>query len=80
MRLYATITSERASKGQGGKALNIRVQAGSEERAIILVFNLESKGEGKTKYDWRVSGLGGDIVFLRSLRAAIGEFEQEYIN
>ena len=37
MKLYATITSERASKGQGGKNLKIIINIGKQTRYIIGV-------------------------------------------
>lgn len=79
MKLYATVTSERASKGQGGKELYIQVKSGSEERKTILAIEIKSQNEGKTGYDWTITGFSGDIVFLRSIRAAIGRYEEEYI-
>jgi len=36
MKLYATVTSERASKGQGGESLNIKITGESRE----LLYNI----------------------------------------
>lgn len=40
MQLYATVTSERASKGQGGKFLFIKVQ--NEEKKTIAELQIQS--------------------------------------
>ncbi len=45
MKLYGTITSERATKGQGGnKYINIELRSGDRENSIIdyyLIFTLD---------------------------------------
>ena len=79
MKLYARVGSERAEKGQGGSQLSIVITCGSIERREILLLQLASVDEGQTGYDWRIAALRGDMVFLRSLRAAIGRAEDEYI-
>jgi len=38
MKLYATITSERASKGQGGKYLNIKITNEKKETIALMWF------------------------------------------
>lgn len=45
MKLYATTTSERASKGQGGKSLKIDIQ--DESMEVVATFSIEA-GEEKT--------------------------------
>lgn len=57
MKLYATVTSERASKGQGGKYLDIRisdatqkeladVQVTEEDGEICLVLRVNHENKG----------------------------------
>ena len=41
MRLYATTTSERASKGQGGKYLEIEIT--DEKKRILAIVNVDSE-------------------------------------
>jgi hypothetical protein len=43
MKLYATTTSERASKGQGGEYLDIEVKG--EDKKTILELHIEEKGD-----------------------------------
>lgn len=52
MKLYATVTSERASKGQGGNNhLDIDVFIGSSKESVkILEGTVEKDGEGYTVY------------------------------
>lgn len=59
MKLYATVTSERASKGQGGnKYLNVEILVGDKRRPTVLAqFTAEHKddidgmGAGYALYD-----------------------------
>ena len=43
MKLYATTTSERATKGQGGQWLDIKVT--DENKKTLLDFNLKFDGD-----------------------------------
>ena len=43
MKLYATVKSERASKGQGGKCLDIEVK--NEKQETILTLTVVPEGE-----------------------------------
>ncbi len=79
MKLYATTTSERASKGQGGGKLKILIQCGSKERGNILELDITSTGDGKDKRANTITALTGEICFLRSLRSWIGKAEDEYL-
>jgi hypothetical protein len=74
MKLYATTTSERATKGQGGqKFLDIDIQAG-DERAHLLRLTVEYE-EGKTdKNGARVSFVSADnTAILYNLREKTAE-------
>lgn len=42
MKLYATVTSERASKGQGGKEIEIKVKDENKETIAIMRFTPDS--------------------------------------
>lgn len=54
MKLYATITSERASKGQGGnKYLDIDIRAGSREDSRTLARLTARAGSNDTDGDNR---------------------------
>ncbi len=72
MKLYATTTSERASKGQGGNNIEITVQ--NRERDILLRFEVKTKDERKTG-DSRLSYFSkiieGDTAFLKNLKSNI---------
>ena len=49
MKLYATITSERATKGQGGNQfLNIIIRNENQEELMRVLVN--GKGKGKTAH------------------------------
>src|SRR5260221_12211558 len=52
MKLYATVTSERASKGQGGnKYLTIKLQAGDDRARIIeMTFCKDTLDSGRVGY------------------------------
>ena len=80
MKLYTTTTSERATKGQGGSQLDIKIQCGSDERAEILRLKIESTESGKTKYDRTITELSGEITFLRQLISKAKEAEARYIS
>lgn len=47
MKLYATITSERASKGQGGKELDIEIL--NEKREVIASIKIDTDIQGKAR-------------------------------
>src|SRR3990167_11449756 len=50
MKLYATITSERATKGQGGKYLSI-VISDSSNRPVFYLHATKEEGETVLKVD-----------------------------
>jgi len=59
MKLYATVTSERASKGQGGNdyiCIKLTVQNGSKQDypigEIILDYNDDVKNHGVNQNEW----------------------------
>lgn len=56
MKLYATITSERATKGQGGKWLDIKITDENQKPlGIIKVFPKDEKNSyGLISYAWLV--------------------------
>ena len=56
MKFYATIKSERASKGQGGKHLEIEIT--DEDRDTILFFTIGEKG---------VFSLAGRPFYVKSI-------------
>ncbi len=69
MKLYATTTSERASKGQGGNEfLNIEVKG--EGGAVLLSLTFEPTPEGvkMSGYSEHYHGIGPDGVKRRSER------------
>lgn len=45
MKLYATVTSERASKGQGGEWLDIKVTNSKKETILLLLISPEGSDE-----------------------------------
>lgn len=57
MKLYATITSERASKGQGGKTLDIVIRNEKEVAAIAIQVDTDIMGRVRASvfYDMRYS-------------------------
>jgi hypothetical protein len=75
MKLYATTTSERASKGQGGNNIEITIQ--NKEKDILLRFEVKTKDERVTD-DSRLSYfskvIDGDINFLTNLKSNIAFF------
>lgn len=79
MKLYATVTSERAEKGQGGnRHLDINVTAGKEQAHILrILFNDTPLSDDK--HTARIVCVEGDIVLLRSLRHEINKAEAIYI-
>jgi len=74
MKLYATTTSERASKGQGGnKRLEITVQGG-EYRDILARFEVKNNEENAKKYGqlpYTVNIVDGERLFLVHLKSKI---------
>jgi len=69
MKLYATTTSERATKGQGGNHwLNVTILAG-DDRAVMmeLVVNYDkTPTQGRIKTPMKITA--GDIDFLKVLK------------
>jgi hypothetical protein len=62
MKLYATTTSERASKGQGGnEKLIIEIQAGSE-RKILARLHVEQFHGNVAIYSLIQGGIGGEKI------------------
>lgn len=49
MKLYATVTSERATKGQGGKYLNIEVRDDNRQVVAFLYVAPQTDGLGGFK-------------------------------
>lgn len=49
MKLYATTTSERASKGQGGKKLDIEIR--NERRRLLGVVNIIPWGKESARVE-----------------------------
>lgn len=74
MKLYATTTTERASKGQGGnKRLEITVQGG-EYRDILARFEVKNNEENAKKYGqipYTVNIVDGERLFLVHLKSKI---------
>ncbi len=72
MKMYATIQSERATKGQGGnKYLEITIQGG-DFRDILMRLNIEYRDNNIPKYGMDL--LDGDFDFLKVLKNHIGLF------
>ncbi len=62
MKLYATTTSERASKGQGGnEKLIIEIQAGSE-RKLLARLHVEQFHGNVAIYSLIQGGVGGEKI------------------
>ena len=68
MKLYATTTSERATKGQGGNHLEITIQGG-EYRDILARIMIEC-GDGK-QLPFYTKIIDGDYNFLVNLKSNI---------
>lgn len=77
MKLYATTTSERASKGQGGnKKIKISIITG-ENREERLVFEIVNNEENYNKYGqlpYILNILDGDLSFLTHFKSKISFF------
>ena len=59
MKLYATITSERATKGQGGKYLNIEV---SDTSGIMFFVDIIPSEDGMTATIHPIGNIAGGKV------------------
>jgi hypothetical protein len=69
MKLYATITSERASKSQGGKHLEATIQ--NEQGDILIRFEVINEGS-KDRPLWNYTKvIDGDELFLINLKSNI---------
>ena len=78
MKLYATVTSERATKGQGGNTrCDISFTAG-EERAEVLNINTYPT-ESKDKYCFSVASVDGELWAIRSLKTRCIEAEKKIL-
>lgn len=74
MKLYATVTSERASKGQGGnQSLELAITAGEERENILTVF-IGSNPEHKDKYTATIESVhGSGLWILYALRNKLNQ-------
>jgi hypothetical protein len=71
MKLYATITSERASKGQGGNEyVYIRVQGAPPAVGVLLDIELEPDGYGHA----HVKKVMGSVSLLRGIISVASEY------
>lgn len=71
MKLYATVASERASKGQGGNQfLDFKIQAG-DERAEILRLLVNTTPLDKSKMTARIVSVSGEMWALNALQSAV---------
>lgn len=62
MKLYATVTSERASKGQGG---NEKIEADfSINRDVILTVNMGVSANGENYSLWATDENSGETLFF----------------
>lgn len=62
MKLYATTTSERASKGQGGnEKLEIEIQVGSQ-RKLLAALHIEQFHGNVAIYSLILGGIGGEKI------------------
>lgn len=62
MKLYSTVTSERASKGQGGNdKLIIEIQVGSQ-RKLLARLHVEQIHGNVAIYSLIIGGIGGDKI------------------
>lgn len=68
MKLYATVASERATKGQGGKRLEITIQGG-EFRDILCRFEVLTGEKEQLPFYNKI--IDGDIIFLKNLKSNI---------
>lgn len=77
MKLYATTTSERASKGQGGnKLLDIDVIAGGNRAKVLSIsFKADSSID---KYCINVTSVSGEIWLIRQLKNQLIQYEKDY--
>ena len=72
MKLYATVTSERASKGQGGNIfLNFELQSADEIKVLRILFN--HSPSFKDKYGIYIPLVEGETWLLRQLLDAINQ-------
>ena len=69
MNLYSTVSSERASKGQGGNHwLNITILAGDDRKVMIeMVINYD-KTPTQGRINTPLTVTAGDIDFLKVLK------------
>lgn len=78
MKLYATTTSERASKGQGGNEyLFLQVKNEKEKPILTIAFDFDGLGQ------WHIAKAFGEYRAMYEMREAINQsidgwfFEQE---
>lgn len=72
MKLYATTTSERATKGQGGNHIETTIT--DKDKNILIRFEVNTKDERikddkRLKYFTKI--IDGDISFLINLKSNI---------
>lgn len=67
MKLYATVTSERATKSQGGKRIETTIQNGN--RDILLRMETFSADDARLPEYSKI--VDGDIAFLVNLKSNI---------
>jgi hypothetical protein len=67
MKLYATVSSERASKGQGGnKHLDIKIQSGDEQAEVLRILYNDTPNK-RDKYTARIVTVAGEMWALKEL-------------
>ena len=68
MKLYATVTSERATKGQGGnKFLAIQVKDEKEKCILTIAMNFDGLGQ------WHIAKAFGEYRAMCEMEKAINE-------
>lgn len=76
MKLYATVTSEKASKGQGGNEyLYIKIQGAPPTVGSLLNIEIEPDGYGHA----HIKSVNGSISLLRGIISKANEYINETI-
>lgn len=75
MLLYATVSSERASKGQGGKKLDIQVV--NEARQLIMTVSVDADINGKARVGIMYNDLNSHKPLVATLEHTKGEKKKD---
>ena len=72
MKLYATTTSERATKGQGGNHIEVTIT--DKDKNILIRYEVNTKDErfkGDNRLNYFTKVIDGDYNFLVNLKSNI---------